>query len=181
MEFFHQNPYSKCSGCEVHGGFTSTWESVRGPVMDEVERLVGQQPNAKVFVTGHSLGAAVAVLAAADLGASAHSLGYPIEGVYTYGQPRVGNKAFREFYETGEHVSFRLTHWKDIVPHLPPKGMDDYYHTSTEVFYTEDSSQYTICDGSGEDPKCSDQFMLPDSLEDHRTYLNLNITYCTGP
>ena len=40
----------------------------------------------KIFVTGHSLGAALAIHCAAELGASSHSLGLPIEGVYTYGQ-----------------------------------------------------------------------------------------------
>ena len=64
-------------------------------------RLVKAQPTAKVFVTGHSLGAALAALCAAELGANRNSLGISIEGVYTYGQPRVGNANFAAFYSNG--------------------------------------------------------------------------------
>jgi len=85
--------------------------------------LQGATPAPQVFVTGHSLGAAVAVHCAAELGASSHSLGYPIDGVYTYGQPRVGNQAFADFYMVGTQVSWRVTHHRDPVPHLPPMSL----------------------------------------------------------
>ena len=57
---------------------------------------------------------------AVELGASAHSLGLPIDAVYTYGQPRVGNDAFADFYMTGTRVSWRLTH------HVPSSTL---YHS----------------------------------------------------
>ena len=57
-------------------------------------------------------------------------------GVYTYGQPRVGNKQFAHFYNTGKHVSWRVTHWHDSVPHLPLEWQG-FWHTATEVFYNE--------------------------------------------
>ena len=47
-------------------------------------------------------------------------------------------------YLSGAHVSWRLTHWKDPVPHLPLEGMG-FRHISTEVFYTQDSKNFTIC------------------------------------
>lgn len=133
-------------------------------------------PNALLFVTGHSLGAALAVLCATELGASKHSLGKKVEGVYTFGQPRVGNQAFHDFYGTGTRVSWRVTHNRDIVPHLPLEAMG-FKHTSTEVFYNENFSTLRICDGSGEDKTCSDQFDVP-SISDHTYYMNMSITDC---
>lgn len=176
LKFPKSTSYPKCPQCKVHSGFWSAWLELETDVLAEVERLVKLKPSAKIFVTGHSLGAALAALCAAELGASSHSLGFPIEGVYTFGQPRVGNTAFTSFYELGEHVSWRITHWRDIVPHLPFEVLG-FRHTSTEVFYNEENSDWKICDGNGEDSTCSDQFDLF-SIEDHRHYVNVSITTC---
>lgn len=46
------------------------------------------------MVTGHSLGGALAILAAADI----KSVGHKVDEVYTFGQPRVGNVAFSKWY-----------------------------------------------------------------------------------
>jgi hypothetical protein len=177
LDFPRVTSYPKCPSCKVHAGFWSAWLELQTGVLAEVEQLVRLKPGAKIFVTGHSLGAALAALCAAELGASSHSLGFPIEGVYTYGQPRVGDVAFQNFYSTGEHVSWRVTHWRDIVPHLPFESFG-FHHTSTEVFYSEDNSEWKICDGTGEDNTCADQFDLY-SIEDHRHYVNVSITSCS--
>jgi predicted lipase len=52
---------------------------------------------------GHSLGGALAVLAAYDIRAAAHALGIDLRVTcYTFGQPRVGNHAFaKDFSEVG--------------------------------------------------------------------------------
>lgn len=134
--------HPKCTGCEVHYGFLESWIEVKNDVIKEVGNLLLTSPEAKVFVTGHSYGAAMAVLCAADLGSGegTHLIGGKIEAVYTFGQPRVGNQAFRDFYATGEHVSWRVTHYKDIVPHVPTEGdgILGFQHTSTFVvlFYS---------------------------------------------
>ena len=177
LDFPKTTAYPKCApGCKVHEGFWSAWEEIAAEVLAEVERLAKLQPSARIFVTGHSLGAALAALCAADLGAAEHSLGYPIEGVYSYGQPRTGNTDFANFYQRGEHVSWRITHWRDIVPNLPLKAMG-FHHTSTEVFYNEDSTVWQLCDGTGEDDACADQFHIP-SVDDHLKYLNVSISHC---
>ena len=56
-----------------------------------------------------------------------------------------------------ESVSWRVTHWQDPVPHLPLRMMG-FTHVSTEVFYNENSTEYRVCDGSGEDKSCSNNF-----------------------
>ena len=37
-----------------------------------------------------------------------------------------------------------------------------------------DFVHYTVCDGSGEDPRCSDS-IIPDSVYDHVSYLGINV------
>jgi hypothetical protein len=169
--------YPKCDGCRVHTGFYKAWNSVKDDVVKEVQRLHEANSSANIFVTGHSLGAAVAALCAVELGASSQSLSFPIAGVYTYGEPRVGNDQFAKFYMTGTQVSWRVTHWRDIVPHLPPEAFG-FHHTATEVWYTEDQKNYTVCDGSGEDPTCADQLFEAVSIDDHLQYMGIAIAEC---
>lgn len=170
LNFPKEAKYPKCNGCKVHRGFYHAWDSVRERVVAEVRRLHKIQPTAQIFVTGHSLGAALAVLCAAELGASKQSLGFPIEGVYTYGEPRVGNQAFHDFYNTGTKVSWRITHWKDPVPTLPPAALG-FHHISTEIFYDKKSTSYKNCNGSGEDKSCSRKFLANLNVANHLNYL----------
>ena len=78
------------------------------------------------MVTGHGSGGALAILAAADL-ANSHA----IDAVYTFGQPRVGNKAFSTWYPTVVPNTFRVIHYADLIPHLPPTTFLGFYHSST--------------------------------------------------
>jgi hypothetical protein len=68
-----------------------------------------------------------------------------------------------------------VVHYADIVPHLPPKLLS-FVHVPTEVWYDEPSTSYKVCDGSGEDPTCSDSLLAPISISDHLEYLNLPIS-----
>eukprot|EP00656_Telonema_subtile_P051315 TRINITY_DN686_c0_g1_i3.p1 TRINITY_DN686_c0_g1~~TRINITY_DN686_c0_g1_i3.p1 ORF type:complete len:306 (-),score=35.24 TRINITY_DN686_c0_g1_i3:31-948(-) len=170
----HVDRYPKCDGCLVHSGFYTAWSSLKDGIVAEVQSLLKAQPKARVFLTGHSLGASLAVLAAAELH---FSHGIAIEAVYTYGEPRVGNAAFRDFYNQGTHLSWRLTHDHDPVPHLPLQSMG-FSHISTEVFYNADFSKHTVCDSSGEDPTCSDKNLVDLSVADHLTYLDIKISDC---
>lgn len=48
----------------------------------------------------------------------------------TFGQPRIGNAAFASYYSRMVPNTFRITHERDIVPHLPP-----YYHYFPQKTY----------------------------------------------
>jgi predicted lipase len=179
---FAEAKYPHCDGCSVHAGFYDTWHSVEEGVLAKVTELIqGKSPQPEVYVVGHSLGGALAVLGAASLH---YQHGVEIEAVYTYGQPRVGNEAFRQWYNQGPHVSWRATHYKDPVPHLPLESMG-FTHISTEVYYSEDNTQYRICDASGKDSQCSDQWsdgidLVRNHVDNHHHYIGLNIDSC-GP
>jgi predicted lipase len=59
-------------------------------------------------------------------------------GMYSFGEPRIGNKFFAEFWGEWVPRGMRVVHTDDVVPHLPPRGesillLTDFHHTSTEV------------------------------------------------
>ncbi|KAG5495117.1 hypothetical protein JKF63_02170 [Porcisia hertigi] len=182
--------------CSVHFGFYAMYLSVRPKVMRLVLGLLAQYPGYEVLVTGHSLGGALAVLAAVDL--QGHSLGGALAvlaavdlqdqlngmsqstkpvALYTFGAPRVGDKHFAawtaKILAKGPH--YRITHARDPVPHLPPKGFG-FLHAPTEVFFrTSESSSMLICDDSStaESRRCSNK-LLSWVVDDHLKYLNEN-------
>lgn len=89
-----------------------------------------------VFVTGHSLGAALAGLA---VGASATER-LPIAGLYTYGMPRVGNKYFAEKFQASYGKrAFRIVNNNDSVTRVPPRSFG-FKHVGT-VKYLDSRGQ----------------------------------------
>ena len=77
-----------------------------------------QNPSASVAVTGHSLGAALAVLSAAHLQSQE---GINVDYLYTFGLPRVGDSAFSSWFNSIIPQAIHVTHYHDIVPHVPPE------------------------------------------------------------
>jgi hypothetical protein len=71
-------------GGKVHTGFARALNEVR-PALDNAVKSLG----IPILFTGHSLGAALATLAA-----SLYKATYNVAGLYTIGSPRVGNSAF---------------------------------------------------------------------------------------
>ncbi|HWD21062.1 MAG TPA: lipase family protein [Verrucomicrobiae bacterium] len=116
--------------CKVHRGFLTAWLAVRDQVRDWVEKA-GPATRA-IYLTGHSLGGALAMLAAADMRTWP---GVQMRGCYTFGQPRVGGAAFRDFYNaTLRSRTFRVVHADDVVPRIPWL-LGAYRHAGTEVFF----------------------------------------------
>jgi pimeloyl-ACP methyl ester carboxylesterase len=60
-------PTTICNGCGAHQGFWASWLSVRDAIFNTVRDAVAANPGFSVVCTGHSLGGAIASLAAADL------------------------------------------------------------------------------------------------------------------
>lgn len=91
----------------------------------------------EVVVVGHSLGAGVATLAAADLRGKGHSEAK----LYAYASPRVANPALAK-YITAQPNNYRFTHINDPVPKLPIIAMG-YVHVSPE-YYIISSNNATV-------------------------------------
>lgn len=110
----------------VHRGFFLSFDVLWPEIATELERLDGP-----LYITGHSLGGAMAVLAGRRL-MDEQKEGWfkelSLRGVYTYGQPMVGNDTFRRACE--QLPLFRHVYENDVVPRLPPTGMGtgDYVH-----------------------------------------------------
>ncbi len=93
----------------VHHGFADAVEQV----WPDVRRLLGPPAKSRpIWVTGHSLGGAMATLASVRLA----SEGYTVRAVYTYGSPRPGDRFFQKAYSL---VNYRFVNDNDLVPHLP--------------------------------------------------------------
>jgi triacylglycerol lipase len=123
----------------VHHGFYQAYLDVREQVADRVSSLMigaarnpnDAQPTLPIYVTGHSLGAALALLCALDL----DNRGFVIGGVYTFGGPRVGDVAWLDLYDASlKEKTFRFVNELDIVPRVPGLLMG-YRHVGHEVFF----------------------------------------------
>ncbi len=125
---FIQTDYPYCSGCKVHEGFYRSYLSINEVVKSLVNTYYSQHPNATLTVTGHSLGAAMA----AHCGAELTHIGYKLTTLYTFGMPRVGNQAYELWYGSTLPGTFRMSHWKDPVPHLPFESWG-FHHMPYEV------------------------------------------------
>jgi hypothetical protein len=51
-----------------------------------------------------------------------------------------------------------------------------FQHVATEVWYQENNVDYQVCNGSGEDPSCSDSLLAPISIPDHLNYLGVQLS-----
>ena len=108
-------PYGekKDSQVKVHYGFITAYQSVRDAVLAQVK----QSPHQRVICTGHSLGGALATLAALDI-----QYNFPDKQVscYTFGSPKVGNDYFVKSYNKRVPNTYRFVNSADKVPDLPP-------------------------------------------------------------
>ncbi len=98
------------AGGHVHRGFAEAYAEISDR-LDAVVRT--RRPSQKLWLTGHSLGGALATLAAAHFEVA------QVEGIYTYGSPRVGDTAFVSVLPPQSH--YRFVHRDDWVPTVPPE------------------------------------------------------------
>jgi hypothetical protein len=110
---FHLGPRARVT----HHGFTAAiaavWDELAATLTD---RRYAQLP---LFFTGHSLGGALAIIAAERL---LREGGTMATGIYAFGSPRVGGADFADAYAASGLASrtFRLVHGLDIIPAVPP-------------------------------------------------------------
>src|SRR6202012_51286 len=60
-------PWDVCTLCTAHSGFLDSWNIVRPQIEPILASATENYPSYKIVATGHSLGGAIATLAAADL------------------------------------------------------------------------------------------------------------------
>ncbi|KAL8940152.1 MAG: hypothetical protein Q9216_002970 [Gyalolechia sp. 2 TL-2023] len=129
-----------CHECHVHRGFKASWEEIKDAVMGNMKKAVELQPDYRIVVTGHSLGGAIATLAAAELRRIDDHFHDATE-LYTFGSPRLANKEAAMWLSEQSRLSWRITNEDDIVPRLPPRAIG-YHHMLPEYWIS----------GHGDDP-----------------------------
>ncbi|KAH8704964.1 putative extracellular lipase [Talaromyces proteolyticus] len=168
---------SICSGCEVHSGWWSAWGTVSSAITTQIESALGTYSGYTFVATGHSLGGALAAIAATVFRAS----GYTVE-LYDYGQPRIGNLALATYITNQNQGSnYRVTHSDDIVPKLPPKFLG-YDHFSPE-YWIASGDNVTVTDSDvdevvGIDSTNGNDGTSGDSTSAHSWYI-IDISACS--
>jgi|ERR1017187_8634077 triacylglycerol lipase len=136
---------------QVHGGFGNVlrdaWEKIAAAVETvaprpaktaEVAQLAGSQRT--LWITGHSLGGALAVLAGAAFSMWANASIRSVNGIYTFGQPRIGLHPFCGNYDhLLEPKTFRFVNNQDLVPRVPFRGWD-YADIGQMIHFTSDGT-----------------------------------------
>mmetsp|Transcript_6418 Transcript_6418/g.10983 ORF Transcript_6418/g.10983 Transcript_6418/m.10983 type:complete len:388 (+) Transcript_6418:33-1196(+) len=176
-------PIPEAPHAMVHAGFYNLWSksSLQANITRLVGELVALHPTPRLFVTGHSMGAALANLCALDL-KFAHQ--FTEVRSWTFGSPRVGNLAWQQLFAQHVTESWRFTHNRDVVPSLPPQ-MIGFHHVGREAWTVDMSGQgglielkILVCDSSGEDPSCHNSACmlgLCTSVADHLVYLGIEM------
>ncbi len=136
-------PGSLPNGMKVHKGFWNAVDFLWPQILPASRNLLANDPQAKLYITGHSKGGAMAAIAAARL--FFHE-DIRAAGVYMYAAPRVGNSTFVAGFPSAVPV-VRYEHYLDIVPLVPPHlhfieplagvpGLDDMFEDAKGWDYT---------------------------------------------
>jgi hypothetical protein len=96
---------------KVHKGFKEAFDDVRDEIVDIVDKSIGQ--DLPLYITGHSLGAALATVATQELEEEFNDL---IAACYTFGSPRVGDGKYEKSIKA---PFYRIVNTTDIVTLVP--------------------------------------------------------------
>jgi hypothetical protein len=141
----------------VHAGFYRNVRATRFKVAEALGKALGGEPIhtsgdetppdleklQALYVTGHSLGGAMAALMGILVHADddyARRIEPVFKGVYTYGQPMVGSPELARHYAADDRVggrTFRYIYEGDPVPRLPSRDTGSWGHFGAELHFTE--------------------------------------------
>ena len=173
-----------CNGnAYIHGGFNlpilniNKNESIRETILKRVDE------GREFYITGHSLGAALSQVYAYYL--AADNVDIKVTGIYTYGQPIVGNSNFANCLDDHyQDVNFRHVNNIDIITKVKPPTTN-YQHTQTLIhfgragrsqFYNSWSIRDWFLDGmklkSFKDHKMKNYLVLLEANKNHQPLEN---------
>jgi len=116
-------------GGKVHDGFLCALNTVWRRLLKLMDAT---REKRSLWITGHSLGGALATLAAAKIRLEKDQA---VSGLYTFGSPRVGNEDFaRNFDADFYYQNYRMVNNNDIVPRIPFRWLS-YRHTGVFKYF----------------------------------------------
>ncbi|KAJ5335403.1 ferulic acid esterase A faeA, partial [Penicillium brevicompactum] len=165
-------PGTKCSDCKVHKGFQEAYAAVEA---DVVATIKNHQSGSKLTVTGHSLGAGIAAIAS-----SAFAEQFGNITTYTFGEPRNGDSAYAKYVSglVSDDNYFRVTHYNDGVPQIPPTQLGFQHHGPEywEKGADKNNASTTLSCGNDSDKCNAAQSFRGDPINrSHLTYTNMAI------
>lgn len=120
------------NGSGVHSGFFRAATSIFDEVAGEIDR---RDRNKNLCVTGHSLGADIAILVSYFLAVN----GMRVSMVYPIAPARPGDESFREEYDDLLYdVTFCHMRHRDIVPRVPPRVLGNS-HVGQTIYIDSDN------------------------------------------
>jgi hypothetical protein len=115
------------AGGMVHDGFGQAFNEFWKVHRQEIIAAIGGRT---LFVTGHSLGAALATIAAQIIPG--------VRALYTFGSPRVGNAGFCDLFRARNLPVYRFVNGLDLVTTAPPQGTLGFSHVGTVLHLAND-------------------------------------------
>ncbi|MEG3860182.1 lipase family protein [Microcoleus sp. herbarium12] len=106
--------FSKSYG-KIHPGFSTIYSNIAAQTLEIAKKL---NPSVPCYVSGHSLGAAIATLAAIDIAVNVPRLKKQVQ-LYTYGSPRVGDRVFARDHNRVVPNSYRVVNLADAITLVP--------------------------------------------------------------
>jgi triacylglycerol lipase len=133
LAYLRHNSAQPCT-VQVHRGFLEDFDALNVAVVNQVRRSLATfervSPHPKIYITGHSLGGALAILCALEFSRQKLSPA----AVITFGQPRVGNATFRDLYNAAlGDITHHVVNADDPIPLTPPL-LFGYRDEGNEVF-----------------------------------------------
>ncbi len=155
LDFLDDNPElaNKFGELKVHSGFHKEYLRYRERVLSQIQK----HPNKRIYVSGHSLGGALASLTSLDIVAQT---GRDVTLV-TFGTPRVGNKAYQQLSDHLIPATYRVVINGDPIPRVPGSVLD--YHHSGKVLQIDEKGNQV----SPQDLKSSPMFQSFDFPKHH--------------
>jgi len=120
----YQAPDAKQPYGKTHTGFADAYKRILNPLPPDVAKQLN--PAVPCYISGHSLGAALATFAAIDIALKVPKLRPKLQ-LYTYASPRVGDVEFAKAHSQLIPNSYRIVNLADVVPLVPPTKLHGTY------------------------------------------------------
>ena len=112
---------------KVHQGYLKIVREQIGSTLIETVRQL--DPTIPCYITGHSLGGAVATLSAIEIALNVPKIREQLQ-LYTYAAPRVGDRTFAQAHSKFIPNSYRIVNLSDSVPLVPPIKIENKFTTA---------------------------------------------------